>query len=62
MLRTAVFTGNLTPLAIEITVNCQQADHAEHSEWMADGPGSDAPSAPSFLDIPAVNRALADEF
>jgi hypothetical protein len=62
LLRAAVFTGNLTPLAIEITVNFQQADYAGHSEWSADGTGSDAPFGPSFLDSPAANRALAGNF
>jgi hypothetical protein len=62
LLWAAVFTGNLTPLAIEITVNSQQAEHAEHSEWLADGTGSAAPFDPSFLDIPIANGALADKF
>jgi hypothetical protein len=35
-------------------------DHAEHSEWVADITGSDAPFDPAFLDIRAVNRALAE--
>lgn len=29
---------------------------------MADITGSDAPFAPPFLDAPAVNRALAEQF
>jgi Plasmid pRiA4b ORF-3-like protein len=36
-------------------------DHAEHSAWVADMSGSDEPFDPAFLDIPAVNRALADQ-
>jgi hypothetical protein len=38
------------------------ADHAEHAAWVAGITGSDAPFDPAFLDIPAVNRALADQF
>lgn len=34
-------------------------DHAEHSASVADITGSDAPFDPAFLDISAVNRALA---
>jgi hypothetical protein len=37
-------------------------DHAEHAAWVADITGPDAPFDPDFLDIPAVNRALADQF
>lgn len=37
-------------------------DHAEHSEWVAEITGSDKPFDPAFLDIPAVNRALTDQF
>ncbi|WP_258804212.1 plasmid pRiA4b ORF-3 family protein [Pseudarthrobacter sp. NS4] len=37
-------------------------DHAEHSAWVADITGSDAPFDPAFLDIPAVNRVLAEHF
>lgn len=36
-------------------------DHAEYSEWVADTIGSDAPFDPAFLDIPAVNPALAEQ-
>lgn len=35
-------------------------DHAEYSAWVADITGSDAPFDPAFLDIPAVNRLLAE--
>jgi hypothetical protein len=37
-------------------------DHAEYSAWVAEMTGSDGPFDPAFLDIPAVNRALADQF
>lgn len=37
-------------------------DHAEHSAWVADMAGSDAPFDPAFLDVPAVNRTLAEQF
>lgn len=37
-------------------------DHAEHAAWVADITGSDAPFDPAFLDIPAVNRALTEQF
>jgi hypothetical protein len=37
-------------------------DHAEQAAWVADITGSDEPFDPAFLDIPAVNRALAKEF
>ncbi|MDQ0693183.1 hypothetical protein QF047_004143 [Arthrobacter sp. W4I7] len=36
--------------------------HSDHAEWVADITGSDAPFDPAFLDIPAVNRALAKQF
>jgi hypothetical protein len=37
-------------------------DHGEHAAWVADIIGSDAPFDPAFLDIPAMNRALAEQF
>jgi len=37
-------------------------DHAEHAAWVADLTGSDAPFDPAFLDMPAVNRTLAEQF
>lgn len=37
-------------------------DHAEHTAWVAGITGSDAPFDPAFLDIPAVNRTLAEQF
>jgi hypothetical protein len=36
-------------------------DHAEQSAWVADITGSVEPFDPAFLDIPAVNRALAEQ-
>jgi hypothetical protein len=35
-------------------------DHAEYSARVADITGFDAPFDPAFLDIPAVNRMLAE--
>lgn len=37
-------------------------DHAERSAWLAEITGSDEPFDPAFLDISAVNQALADQF
>jgi hypothetical protein len=37
-------------------------DHTEHSAWVAEITGSDAPFDPAFMDIATVNRALADQF
>ncbi|BCW73539.1 plasmid pRiA4b ORF-3 family protein [Arthrobacter sp. NicSoilB8] len=37
-------------------------DHAEHTAWVAEMTGSDEPFDPASLDIPAVNRALAEQF
>jgi hypothetical protein len=37
-------------------------DHAEHAAWVSEITGSDAPFDPAFLDISAVNRALAEQF
>jgi hypothetical protein len=37
-------------------------DHAEYSAWVSDITGSDAPFDPAFLDITAINQALAEEF
>ena len=34
-------------------------DHAEHSAWVAEITGSTEPFDPAFLDIPALNQALA---
>lgn len=36
--------------------------HAEHAAWVAEMTGSDAPFDPAFLNINAVNRALAERF
>ncbi|WP_457973448.1 plasmid pRiA4b ORF-3 family protein [Arthrobacter sp. D1-17] len=37
-------------------------DHAEHAAWIAEMTGSDASFDPAFLNIHAVNRALAEQF
>lgn len=37
-------------------------DYSEHAAWVADITGSDAPFDPAFLDIPAVNQAVAKLF
>jgi hypothetical protein len=37
-------------------------NHAEHAAWVADITGSDGPFDPAFLDIPAVTRALSNQF
>jgi hypothetical protein len=37
-------------------------DHAEHAAWVADITGSHAAFDPAFLDIPAVNRTLTEQF
>lgn len=37
-------------------------NHAEHAARAADITGTDAPFDPAFLDFPAVNRALAEQF
>jgi hypothetical protein len=37
-------------------------DYAEQAAWVADITGSDEPFDPAFLDISAVNRALAKQF
>jgi Plasmid pRiA4b ORF-3-like protein len=36
-------------------------DHAAYSAWVADITGSDAPFDPAFLDITAINQALAEQ-
>ncbi|MDQ0675135.1 hypothetical protein QFZ36_002696 [Pseudarthrobacter siccitolerans] len=36
--------------------------HAESAAWLADTTGSDEPFDPAFLDIPAVNQMLAEQF
>jgi hypothetical protein len=35
--------------------------HAENSAWVAEITGTDASFDPAFLDVPAVNRALAEQ-
>lgn len=42
--------------------NPSHPDHAEHAAWVVNTTGSDAPFDPAFLDIPAANRALAEQF
>ncbi|WP_251040363.1 hypothetical protein [Arthrobacter sp. ISL-72] len=37
-------------------------DHAEYSAWVAEMTGSDERFDPAFLDVSAVNRALAEQF
>lgn len=37
-------------------------DHAEYAAWVVDITGSHTPFDPAFLDISAVNRALAEQF
>ena len=37
-------------------------DHAEYSAWVADMTSSGGPLDPAFLDIAAVDRALASQF
>jgi hypothetical protein len=37
-------------------------DYAEQAAWVAAITGSDEPFDPAFLDIPAVNRALDNQF
>jgi hypothetical protein len=37
-------------------------DHGEQASWVAEVSGSNAPFGPAFLDTPAVNRALAEQF
>ena len=36
--------------------------HAEYSAWVSEITGSTEPFNPSFVDIPAVNPALAEQF
>jgi hypothetical protein len=47
---------------MDALANPSHPDHVEYSAWVADMTGSDEPFDPAFLDIPAVNRALADQF
>lgn len=47
---------------LEALANPAHPDHAEHSEWVAEITGSAEPFDPEFLDIPALNQALAAQF
>jgi hypothetical protein len=44
---------------LDALVDPTHPDHAEHSEWVAEITGSTEPFDPAFLDIPALNQALA---
>lgn len=44
---------------LEVLANPTHPDHAEHTEWVAEITGADEPFDPAFLDIPALNLALA---
>lgn len=44
---------------LEALADPAHPDHAEHSEWVAEITGSAEPFDPEFLDIPALNQALA---
>ena len=46
---------------MEALVDPSHPGHAEHSAWVADLIGSGPPFDPAFLDIAAVNRALAKQ-
>lgn len=47
---------------VDVLADASHPDHAQHSAWVADMIGSDAPFDPAFLDVPAVNRTLAEQF
>lgn len=47
---------------MDALADASHPDHAEHAAWVAGMTGSDAPFDPAALDIPAVNRALAEQF
>jgi Plasmid pRiA4b ORF-3-like protein len=47
---------------IDAMANPTHTDHSEHAAWVGDITGSDASFDPAFLDIPAVNRVLAEQF
>ncbi|BCW78283.1 plasmid pRiA4b ORF-3 family protein [Arthrobacter sp. NicSoilC5] len=44
---------------LEALADPAHPDHAEHTEWVAEITGTDEPFDPAFLDIQAVNHALA---
>lgn len=45
---------------MDVSADPSHPDHAEHSAWVAEITGSDAPFDPAFLDISAVNQAVAN--
>lgn len=47
---------------MDILADRSHPDHAERSLWVAEITGSDELFDPAFMDIPAVNRALAERF
>jgi hypothetical protein len=47
---------------MDVLADLTHPGHGEHAAWVAEITGSDAPFDPAFLDIPAVNRALAEQF
>jgi hypothetical protein len=44
---------------LEALADPAHPDHTEHTEWAAETTGTDEPFDPVFLDIPALNQALA---
>jgi hypothetical protein len=44
---------------LDVLADSAHPDHAEMLEWVADVTGTDEPYDPDFLDVDAVNRALA---
>lgn len=44
---------------LEALADPTHPDHAGHAEWVAESTGSTEPYDPAFLDIPALNQALA---
>ncbi|WP_457967278.1 plasmid pRiA4b ORF-3 family protein [Arthrobacter sp. D1-29] len=47
---------------IDALEDSSHPDHDEHAAWVAGLTDSIAPFNPAFLDIPAVNRAPAEQF
>lgn len=47
---------------MDVLADPSHPDHVEHSAGVADITGSVAPFDPALLDIPAVNRVLAEQF
>lgn len=46
----------------EIVDALADPSYPDHAAWVADMTGSDVPFNPAFLEIAAVNRALAKQF